>query len=88
MLMFSWMEDSWCATFLMPDGDLQCVYRLASQSNHRCLGMAHGCCVDKGDSNDKHHLVIESVRPDAKHARFPKLLFLLTAWEGRLSSDH
>ena len=72
MLMFSWTEDSSCATFPMPDGDLQCVYRLSSQPNHRCLGMAHGCCVDTGGSNDKHHLVIESVRPDAKPGRSSK----------------
>ena len=71
MLMFSWTEDSSCATFLMPDGDLQCVDQLHITQPPQ-PGQGPWRCVDKVGSNDRHHLVIGSVRPNAKHARFSK----------------
>jgi hypothetical protein len=88
MLMFSWTEDCSCATFLMPDDDLQCVYQLHISTQPPLPGHGPRRCVDKVGSNDRHPLVIGSARPDAKHLGFPKLLFLLTAREGRLSTDH
>jgi hypothetical protein len=45
------------------------------------------CIAGKVNSTDKLYLVIESVRPDTKHARCSKLLPMLTAREGRLSSS-
>ena len=56
----------------MPDGDIPRVYRLSvNATQHPCLGMSHGA-VDKGNNNGRHHLVIGSVRPDAKHVWFSK----------------
>jgi hypothetical protein len=69
--MFTWTEDPSCATFLMPDGDIQRVYRLYVSTQPFCLGMAHGA-VDRVGSNDRHHLMIGSVRLDATHARFSR----------------
>jgi hypothetical protein len=70
--MFSRTEDLSCVAFLMPDSDIQRAYSLYSSIQPPCLGMAHGA-VDKGSSNGRHHLVIGSVRPDAKHARFSNI---------------
>ena len=59
---------------LMPDGDIQRVYRLYNSTQpHSAWPMAHGA-VDQGNNNGRHHLVIGLVRPDAKPARFSNAL--------------
>ena len=72
MLMFSWTEDSSCATLLMPDGDLQCVNQLHISNPTTAAWASPTALRGQGGSNDKRHLLIGSVRPDAKHARFFK----------------
>ena len=67
---FSRAEYRTCAVFLMQDRDTQRVcrpydfikpHRLPPDQAHRMAG--------KVNSADRLHLVIESVRPDTKHAR-------------------
>ena len=77
-----------CAVFLMQDRDTQRVYRLYDFTKAQLIppDMAH-CIAGKVNSAGRLYLVIESVRPDTKHAAvIPMLLLMLTAREGRLSS--
>jgi len=59
-----------CAVLLLVDRDTQRVYRLHdfSKTHHLVPGQAY-CVAGKVNSADKLYLVIESVRPDTKHAR-------------------
>jgi hypothetical protein len=59
-----------CAVLLLVDRDTQHVYRLHdfSKIHHLVPGQAY-CVAGKVNSADKLYLVIESVRPDTKHAR-------------------
>jgi len=59
-----------CAVLLLLDRDTQRVYRLHdfTKSHHLVPGQAY-CVAGKVNSADKFYLVIESVRPDTKHAR-------------------
>jgi hypothetical protein len=56
--------------FLMLDRDTQCVYRMHdfTKAHQLVPGQAY-CVAGKVNSADKLYLVIESVRPDTKHAR-------------------
>jgi hypothetical protein len=59
-----------CAVLLLIDRDTQRVYRLHdfTKAHHLVPGQAY-CVAGKVNSADKLYLVIESVRPDTKHAR-------------------
>jgi hypothetical protein len=59
-----------CAVLLLLDGDTQRVYRLHdfSKAHHLAPGQAY-CVAGKVNSADKLYLVIESLKPDTKHAR-------------------
>lgn len=59
-----------CAVLLLLDRDTQRVYRLHdfTKTHHLMPGQAY-CVAGKVNSADKLYLVIESVRPDTKHAR-------------------
>ena len=59
-----------CAVLRLLDRDTQRVYRLHdfTKSHHLVPGQAY-CVAGKVNSTDKFYLVIESVRPDTKHAR-------------------
>jgi len=59
-----------CAVLLLLDRDTQRVYRLHdfTKSHHLVPGQAY-CVAGKVNSADKLYLVVESVRPDTKHAR-------------------
>ena len=71
-----------CAVLLLLDRDTQRVYRLHdfTKSHHLVPGQAY-CVAGKVNSADKFYLVIESVRPDTKHAR-PSTAPLLTDGAG------
>ena len=58
-----------CAVFLLQDLDTQRVYRLHDFSKAQLIrpGVAY-CVAGKVNSADKLYLVIDSVRPDTKHA--------------------
>ena len=60
-----------CAVLWMLDRDTQRVYRLHdfTKAHHLAPGQAY-CVAGKVNSADKLYLVIESVRPDTKHAQF------------------
>ena len=59
-----------CAVFLMQDRDTQRVYRLYDFTKALLIppDMAH-CIAGKVNSAGRLYLVIDSVRPDTKHAR-------------------
>ena len=59
-----------CAVFLMQDRDTQRVYRLYDFTKAQLIppDMAY-CMAGKVNSAGRLYLVIESVRPDTKHAR-------------------
>jgi hypothetical protein len=59
-----------CAVLLLVDRDTRRVYRLHdfTKTHHLVPGQAY-CVAGKVNSADKLYLVIESVRPDTKHAR-------------------
>ena len=61
-----------CAVFLMQDRDTQRVYRLYDFTKALLIlpDMAY-CIAGKVNSAGKLYLVIESVRPDTKHAPYP-----------------
>ena len=69
LLLLSRTEYPSCAVFLLRDLDTQRVYRLYDFSKAQFIrpGVAH-CVAGKVNSADKLYLVIESVRPDAKHS--------------------
>jgi hypothetical protein len=59
-----------CAVFLMQDRDTQRVYRLYDFTKAQLILPDQAYCVaGKVNSADKLYLVIESVRPDTKHAQ-------------------
>ena len=70
MVEFSRTEYRTCAVFLMQDGDTQRVYRLYDFTKALLIPpyMAH-CIAGKVNCAGRLYLVIESVRPDTKHAR-------------------
>ena len=59
-----------CAVFLMQDRDTQRTYRLYDFSKAQLISPGKAYCIaGKVNSADRLYLVIESVRPDTKHAR-------------------
>ena len=58
-----------CVVFLLRDGDTKRVYRLHDFTKAQLIqpGVAY-CVAGKVNSAGKLYLVIESVRPDIKHA--------------------
>jgi hypothetical protein len=59
-----------CAVFLMQDRDTQRVYRLYDFTKTQLIPPDRAYCIaGKVNSAGKLYLVIESVRPDTKHAR-------------------
>ena len=70
LLLLSRMEYRTCAVLLMRDDSTHRVYRLHDFTKAPPLvpGQAY-CVAGKVNSADKLYLVIESVRPDTKHAR-------------------
>ncbi len=59
-----------CAVFLMLDRDTQRVYRLYDFTKAQLIPPDQAYCIaGKVNSADRLYLVIESVRPDTKHAR-------------------
>lgn len=70
VVLISRTEYSSHAVFLMRDHDTQRVYRLYDFSKARLIRPDVAYCIaGKVNSADKLYLVIESVRPDAKHRR-------------------
>lgn len=68
LLLLSRMEYHTCAVFVMRDDSTRRVYRLYDFTKSRILTPGQYYCVSgKVNSADKLYLVIESVRPDAKH---------------------
>jgi len=59
-----------CAVFLMQDRDTQRIYRLYDFTKAQLIAPNQAYCMaGKVNSSDKLYLVVESVRPDTKHAR-------------------
>ena len=59
-----------CAVFLMQDLDTQRVYRLYDFTKAQLIPPNQAYCIaGKVNSTGRLYLVIESVRPDATHAR-------------------
>ena len=59
-----------CTVFLMQDRDTQRVYRLYDFTKAKLISPDQAYCIaGKVNSADRLYLVIESVRPDTKHAR-------------------
>ena len=59
-----------CAVFLLRDHDTQRVYRLHDFTKTLLIRPEVAYCVaGKVNSTDRLYLVIESVRPDTKHAQ-------------------
>jgi hypothetical protein len=68
--LFSRTERPTCAVFLLQDLDTQRVYRLYDFSKALLIRPGQAYCVaGKVNSADRLYLVIESVRPDTRHAR-------------------
>ena len=69
LLLLSRTEYPSCAVFLLQDLDTQRVYRLHDFTKAQLIrpGVAY-CVAGKVNSADKLYLVIDSVRPDSKHA--------------------
>lgn len=61
---------SFVRSALLPDSDIQRVYRFYDSTQpHSAWPMAYGG-VGKGHNDGRHRVVIELVGPNAKHARF------------------
>jgi hypothetical protein len=59
-----------CAVLLMQDRDTQRIYRLYDFTKAQLIPPDQAYCIaGKGNRAAKLYLVIESVRPDTKHAR-------------------
>jgi hypothetical protein len=73
LFLLSRVEYPSCTVFLLRDADTKRVYRLYDFTTALLIrpGVAY-CVAGKVNSADKLYLVIESVRPDAKHARTSK----------------
>ena len=70
LFLLSRTEYSSCAVFLMQDRDTQRVYRLYDFTKAQLISPDQAYCIaGKVNSADRLYLVIESVRPDTKHAR-------------------
>jgi hypothetical protein len=70
LLLISRTERPTCTVFLLRDLDTQRVYRLYDFSKALLIRPSQAYCVaGKVNSADRLYLVIESVRPDTKHAR-------------------
>jgi hypothetical protein len=70
LLLVSRVEYRSCAVFLMRDDSTRRVYRLYDFTKSQTLTPDQYYCVfGKVNSTDKLYLVIESVKPDTKHAR-------------------
>jgi len=69
MVEFSRTEYRTCAVFLMQDGDTQRIYRLNDFTAQLIPPDQAYLIAGRVNSVDGLHLVIESVRPDTKHAR-------------------
>ena len=71
MVEFSRTEYRTCAVLLMQDRDIQRVYRLCDFIKAQLLPPNQAYQIaGKVNSAGKLNLVIESVRPDTKHARY------------------
>jgi len=71
-----------CAVFMVLDHSTHRVYRLHDFSKAHAMEPGSYYCVSgKVNSADKLYLVIESVKPDAKHTGLPVLLLMLKARE-------
>ena len=70
LLLLSRKEYPTCAVLLMRDDSTRRVYRLYdfTKSHTPTLGQYY-CVSGKVNSADKLYLVIESIKPDAKHGR-------------------
>jgi hypothetical protein len=69
LLLVSRVEYRSCAVFLMRDDSTRRVYRLYDFTKSQTLMPAQYYCVfGKVNSADKLYLVVESVKPDTKHA--------------------
>ena len=70
LLLLSRTEYPSCAVFLLRDLDTQRVYRLHDFTKAQLIRPHVAYCVaGKVNSAGKLYLVVESVRPDTKHAR-------------------
>jgi hypothetical protein len=70
LFLLSWKEYRSCAVLLWLDRDTQRVDRLHDfTKTHRLVPGQAYCGAGKVNSADKLYLVVESVRPDTKHAR-------------------
>jgi hypothetical protein len=70
LLLLSRTEYPSCAVFLLRDLDTQRVYRLHDFTKALLIRPDVAYCIaGKVNSADKLYLVIESVRPDARHPR-------------------
>jgi hypothetical protein len=73
LFLLSRMEYPSCAVFLMQDCDTQRVYRLYDFTKAQPIRPDTAYCLaGKVNTADRLYLVIESVRPDTKHARYSK----------------
>jgi hypothetical protein len=67
---FSRTEDRSCAAFLMQDRDIQRVYHLYDYTKPQPMPPDRAYCMaGTVNSSDELLLVIEWLRPDARHAR-------------------
>jgi hypothetical protein len=70
LALISRMEYRSCVVFLMRDDSTRRVYRLYDFTKSQIITPGQYYCVfGKVNSADKLYLVIESLRPDLKHAR-------------------
>ena len=70
LLLLSRTEYRSCVVFVMKDDSTHRVYRLHNFSKTQTITPNQYWCVSgKVNSADKLYLVIESVKPDAKHTR-------------------
>ena len=70
LIKFSRTEYRSCAAFLMQDRDTQRVYRLYDATRTQLMRLYRAYCIaGTVNSSDELLLVIEWVRPDARHAR-------------------
>jgi hypothetical protein len=68
LLLLSRMEYRSCAVFVMRDDSTRRVYRLYDFTKSRIITPGQYYCVSgKVNSADTLYLVVESVKPDAKH---------------------
>jgi len=70
LLLLSRTECRSCVVFVMRDDSTRRVYRLYDFKKTQIITPdQHYCVCGKVNSADKLYLVIESVKPDAKHSR-------------------